>query len=387
MAKGSLFRGQKNGGYCNIHKGINFNNSARGCSCLFLFIRKQRAQKIKAEGPAASRVRGTAPAPGPACPTPRRPASATPRSEVTPTHPRKGRRRPGDAREEAERAPAASPRPLPNGRSARRRRTPHAGSAPARCRPARLGRPDSPGRRAGAERGARGAARRRREANGSAGGGPEGGGGGTGGPPRSAARRAAPHKRAAPAAAASRCAAREAAGDRRQGRDRAPPGPGPASRPPVKFKIARDPGRPVARRPSPGRLPRARLPAAPPPPDRSPCLGRAPRRDPHGDAAGPPQQRGDTHRQGKGPRGGRQPQPGNASASCERQSVVTLQVFGPKKRGKKTQKTTKTLPAPGAERHSLTHLRRWGERCPPLRWLRAGVRVPGRRPFPALSGG
>lgn len=212
-------------------------------------------------------------------------------------------------------------------------------------------------------------------------------GGGTGGPPRSAARRAAPHKRAAPAAAASRCAAREAAGDRRQGRDRAPPGPGPASRPPVKFKIARDPGRPVARRPSPGRLPRARLPAAPPPPDRSPCLGRAPRRDPHGDAAGPPQQRGDTHRQGKGPRGGRQPQPGNASASCERQSVVTLQVFGPKKRGKKTQKTTKTLPAPGAERHSLTHLRRWGERCPPLRWLRAGVRVPGRRPFPALSGG
>lgn len=40
MAKGLLFRGQKNGGYCNIHKGINFNNSAKGCSC-FVWLYKE----------------------------------------------------------------------------------------------------------------------------------------------------------------------------------------------------------------------------------------------------------------------------------------------------------------------------------------------------------
>lgn len=39
MAKRLLFSGQgkKNGGYCNIHKGINFNNSAKGCSCFSLY--------------------------------------------------------------------------------------------------------------------------------------------------------------------------------------------------------------------------------------------------------------------------------------------------------------------------------------------------------------
>lgn len=38
MAKRLLFRGQreKNGGYCNIHKGINFHNSAKDCSCFSL---------------------------------------------------------------------------------------------------------------------------------------------------------------------------------------------------------------------------------------------------------------------------------------------------------------------------------------------------------------
>lgn len=50
MAKGLLFRGQKNGGYCNIHKGINFNNSAKGSSCVSGFIRKQHTQKTEGVG-------------------------------------------------------------------------------------------------------------------------------------------------------------------------------------------------------------------------------------------------------------------------------------------------------------------------------------------------
>lgn len=154
MAKGSLFRGQKNGGYCNIHKGINFNNPARGCSCLFLFIRKQHAQKMRAEGPAASRVRGTAPAPGPPRTPPR-----TPRRELhlrgrarARSGTRGARGRPSGGRARSGRLPASpSQRPL-------RAAPPNASrrSAPAHCRPARLGRPDSPSRRAGAGRGERG---------------------------------------------------------------------------------------------------------------------------------------------------------------------------------------------------------------------------------------
>lgn len=46
MARGLLFRGQKNGGYCNIHKGINFNNSARQQPLLFKEATKIRAKKI-----------------------------------------------------------------------------------------------------------------------------------------------------------------------------------------------------------------------------------------------------------------------------------------------------------------------------------------------------
>lgn len=132
MAKGSLFRGQKNGGYCNIHKGTNFNNSAKGCSCLFLCTRKRHAQKIKARGPQ-----------GPAAAGPHRLRARAHRSTQAGPPGAGGR------------APARSPRPCP----AAAPRGPAERPPPLRARaPAR---PDSCSRRA-APAGESGAAPQRR---------------------------------------------------------------------------------------------------------------------------------------------------------------------------------------------------------------------------------
>lgn len=57
MARGLLFRGQKNGGYCNIHKGINFNNSARQ-PLLFKEATKIRAKKAPTQNSALPSTMG-----------------------------------------------------------------------------------------------------------------------------------------------------------------------------------------------------------------------------------------------------------------------------------------------------------------------------------------
>lgn len=76
MAKGLLFRGQKNGGYCNIHKGINFNNSAQHCSCLFLFTRTGHAQSRGQRGPQRAGYAERRPLPARAAPRGRKGGSA-----------------------------------------------------------------------------------------------------------------------------------------------------------------------------------------------------------------------------------------------------------------------------------------------------------------------
>lgn len=142
MAKGLLFGGQKNGGYCNIHKGINFNNSAQRCSCLFLFTRTGHVQSRGQRDPQRAGCAERRPLPARAAPRTARKGRRERGSAYSPALGSGGCAGPGAARGGAARAPAAAPRPLR--------------AAPPRARP------DSP------DRGERGSARRQ-EGNGAGG--------------------------------------------------------------------------------------------------------------------------------------------------------------------------------------------------------------------------
>lgn len=250
MAKGLLFRGQKNGGYCNIHKGINFNNSAQRGSCLFLFTRTGHAQSRGQRGPQRAGRAERRPLP----------ARAAPRG-----------REEGREGAAAHRAGAGA---------ARGRGSPAEGHRPLRPRPRLAPALTAPTEGSGAAPAAKKGTGRegRRE-------------------------RSVPHgatQKSRPVAARSRRAAPEAAGVRRQRRDRHRPAKARACGHEQSLKLlGTRPSRLQTPRPRP--FPGTHLHAATPPPARSPARA-GPR---SGTRARPAQQRGDTHRQGRGRRGGR----------------------------------------------------------------------------------